>query len=261
MGQALLSGWIDRGIAPSAVAVVEPETGTREAVATRFPGVSVLPEPGLLDPRFRPDVIVLAVKPQVMDGVVAGYRGFAGAGTVVLSIAAGRTVASFRRVLGDQAQVVRAMPNTPASVHRGISVACAGPAVTAAQRALCTGLLEAVGGVIWIEDESLMDAVTAVSGSGPAYVFLLTEALAAAGIEAGLPEAMAGRLARETVIGAASLLSATDASPDVLRQGVTSPGGTTEAALGVLMAEPGGLRALLVAAVRAAAERSRTLAS
>ncbi|TAN62004.1 MAG: pyrroline-5-carboxylate reductase, partial [Magnetospirillum sp.] len=196
--------------------------------------------------------------PQVMAEVLPPYGRFAAA--VFLSIAAGKPIAFFRSHLGDGAAIVRAMPNTPAAVRRGITVCCPGAGVDAPRRALCQSLLEAVGEVGWVEDESLMDAVTAVSGSGPAYVFLLAEVMAAAGIAQGLPPELAARLARATVSGAGELLRQSSDSAEQLRKNVTSPGGTTAAALAVLMADGGGLPGLMDAAVAAAARRGRELA-
>jgi pyrroline-5-carboxylate reductase len=198
------------------------------------------------------------VKPQSMDGVLREVAPLAPVTTLVVSIAAGTTIATLDRGLGGGRAIVRAMPNTPAAIGRGMTVACPSARVTAAQRGLADLLLSAVGRVAWITDEILMDAVTAVSGSGPAYVFLLVECLAAAGVEAGLPTDLAMLLARETVAGAGALLGGSDLPPATLRQDVTSPGGTTAAALGVLMGE-NGLGALMQAAVAAAARRSREL--
>ena len=178
-----------------------------------------------LDPAPVPACVVFAVKPQVMDGVVPDYRRFADSGTVYLSIAAGKTLPSLQATLAAGAAVVRAMPNLPATVGRGMSVACANAAVDEAGRATCTDLLAAVGAVSWIEDECLLDAVTGVSGSGPAYVFLLIECLAAAGVEAGLPEPLALELARETVAGAGELARRSDATAAALRERVSSPRG------------------------------------
>ncbi len=257
MGGALLAGWLDRGIPPEAVTVVEPADTAREA-AERL-GVAAVAEAGALAPRPPPDVVVFAVKPQGMAAAVAPFAIHAAAGTVFLSIAAGRTICSLEDRLGRSAAVVRAMPNTPAAVRRGITVACANRAVDERRHRQCTELLAAVGDVVWIDDERLMDAVTAVSGSGPAYLFLLVETLARAGVEAGLPPGLADRLSRATVDGAAELLRRSTESPEVLRRHVTSPGGTTEAALAVLAA-PEGLGALMTAAVRAARDRARELA-
>ena len=193
-----------------------------------------------------------------MADVVPHYASVGGPDTVHLSIAAGWPVALLERDLGPVA-VVRSMPNTPAAIGEGVTVACANRAANAEQRALCEGLLGAVGVVAWIEDESLMDAVTAVSGSGPAYVFLLAECLAEAAVDAGLPADLARTLADRTVSGAGALLAQSEDPPAVLRRNVTSPGGTTEAALSVLMGTDG-LGPLLSRAVRAAADRSRALA-
>jgi len=256
MGGALLDGWLQRGLVADHVTVIDPNLS---AGATP-PGVTLVGDPGALSAMAAPDVLLLAVKPQVMDTVAGAYRHLGGEGTVVLSVAAGRSIAGFATLFGAQAPIVRAMPNTPAAVHRGMTVACANGAVSDTQRTLCDALLSAVGHVAWIADEALMDAVTAVSGSGPAYVFLLAECLAAAGEKAGLPADLAARLARVTVSGAGALLDPAEADPATLRRNVTSPGGTTAAALEVLMAEPDGLGGLLDQAVAAAAARSRALA-
>jgi pyrroline-5-carboxylate reductase len=258
MGRALLDGWLDQGMPPSSLAVVEPSADRARAAAER--GVAVCDGPQGLLKQPGPEVVVLAVKPQTMAAVVPTYSHFAAAGAVTLSIAAGRTIAGIVDGLGSSAAVVRAMPNTPAAVRRGISVACANPITTARQRAYCESLLTAVGGVLWVDDEGLLDPVTAVSGSGPAYVFLLAECLAQAGVSLGLPEAVAERLARETVAGAGELLARSPQPAESLRLAVTSPGGTTAAALAVLMAEGGGLPALMQRAVAAATQRARELA-
>lgn len=208
---------------------------------------------------FVPDVVVLAVKPQVMEHVMPAYAGLVRPETVFLSIAAGKTLGFFERHLGAPAAVVRAMPNTPAAVGRGITVCVGNANVARPQRELCDALLRAVGDVAWIEEESQMDAVTAVSGSGPAYVFLLVETLAKAGEAAGLSPGLAQTLARATVAGSGELLRQSSATAAQLREAVTSPNGTTQAALGVLMA-PGAMDALLAKAVAAATQRSKELA-
>lgn len=258
MGGALLDGWLERGLSPKAVRVVEP--GADAAATARHRGVAVFPSADALpSDATTADVVLLAVKPQVMDQVVPAYRRFVSPATVFLSIAAGRTIAGFESLLGADAALVRCMPNTPAAVRRGMTVACANARVTAEQRTLCQELLEAVGDVAWIENESLMDAVTAVSGSGPAYVFLLAEALAQAGAAAGLSQDLAARLARRTVSGAGELLHQSPESPETLRRNVTSPGGTTAAALSVLM-ENDSMMSLMTKAVTAAKKRSQDLA-
>ncbi len=256
MGSALLAGWLDRGLDPAGVVAVEPGEAARAAFAPR--GVGVVASSDSVPPGFRPDVVVLAVKPQLMADAVPPYARFGDA--VFLSIAAGRTLGFFAGLLGAGAAIVRAMPNTPAAVRRGITVCVANAAVDPARRAACRMLLEAVGEVAWIDDEGLMDAVTAVSGSGPAYVFLLAEALAAAGAAAGLPADLADRLARATVSGSGELLRQSPDSAAQLRVNVTSPGGTTAAALAVLMADSNGLPARLTEAVAAATRRGRELA-
>ncbi len=254
MGGALISGWLARGVPANGLIVVEP----KPAGLPKLPkAVRVVADRAALPADVTPRAVVFAVKPQVMDGVVPAYAGLDRA--LYLSIAAGKPVAYFEARLGKGARVVRAMPNTPAAVGRGMSVLAAGSAVTKSDRRLATDLMAAVGEVAWIENEGQMDAVTAVSGSGPAYVFHLIEAMAEAGVKAGLPRELAATLARETVIGAGELARLSDEGADVLRKNVTSPGGTTEAALEVLMA-PAGLAKLMARAVAAAKERSRDLA-
>ncbi len=256
MGGALLSGWLERDLADRYV-VVEPAAGLRPATVS--PHVAFVDAPEHLDPKLKPDVAVIAVKPQVMAEALPHYRPMAKAGTLFLSIAAGRTLVFMAGLLGADAALVRAMPNTPASIGHGISVLCANAKVDAAGRGRADALLSAVGQVAWIEDEALMDAVTAVSGSGPAYVFLLIECLTKAGVEAGLPDALAEKLARATVAGSGELARVSPQSAGALREAVTSPGGTTRAALDVLMAK-NGLEPLLRRAVLAATKRSKELA-
>lgn len=253
MGGALARGWRQRGIAAGSIFAVEPDAAAADRLKADT-GVTVAATPA--DLTVSPDVVVFAVKPQGMAEAVPAYRKFGG---VFLSIAAGRTLKFFADALGPRAAVVRSMPNTPAAVGRGFTVACANAAVSADQRALCQMLLEAVGEVAWVDAESLLDPATAVSGSGPAYVFLLIEALAEAGKAAGLPADLADRLARATVIGSGELARLSPESASELRRAVTSPGGTTEAALKILLA-PGGLTDLMTRAVDAATRRSRELA-
>jgi pyrroline-5-carboxylate reductase len=260
MGGALLAGWLDQGVPGSALKVVEPDRDGPGMAGFMERGVSIVRTVDALSPDIRPDVILFAVKPQAIDGIVPTYKRFIQGAPVFLSIAAGRTLCSLEALLGKTAAVVRCMPNTPAAIRLGVSVGCANARASSDQRALCHSLLQAVGEVVWIEDESLMDAVTAVSGSGPAYLFLLVEELAAAGVAAGLPEDLAERLARLTVIGSGALLASSQHSPSELRRNVTSPGGTTEAAVEVLTG-PGGLRKLMIAAVGSAAARSRSLSN
>ena len=251
MGSALLAGWLERGLDPAGIVVVEPGP-----VAAS--GVTVVASHDRVPQAFAPDVVVLAVKPQVMAVALPPYARYCTA--TFLSIAAGKPIAFFASVLGEGTAIIRAMPNTPAAVRRGITVCVANGAVDTARRVASQGLLEAVGEVAWVEDEALIDSVTAVSGSGPAYVFLLAEAMAAAGIRAGLPEDLATRLARATVAGSGELLHQSPETAAQLRINVTSPGGTTAAALAVLMAETNGMIPLLTEAIAAASRRSRELA-
>jgi pyrroline-5-carboxylate reductase len=257
MGGALIAGLVSRGLDPGRILVQDP--APPPDVATLLAEHGIRPQATISALASPPGLIVAAVKPQIMDDVFASAAKLAGLGTLILSIAAGRTLASFERHLPAGTAVVRAMPNTPAAIGRGITVCTSNSAVTAAQRTLCDELLSAVGEVAWVADEAAMDAVTAVSGSGPAYVFLLAEALEKAAAAAGLEPALARRLARATVSGAGELLRLSSEDAAVLRHNVTSPGGTTAAALAVLMSE-GGLEDLLRKAVLAGEGRSRELA-
>ena len=254
MGSAMLEGWLALGLAPERIAVIEPQP-TGEITAWARHGLRLNPTPGAVG-----DVaaVVVAVKPQTAPEVMPALAPFAGASTVVVSIMAGRTLHFLDGALPGAA-LVRAMPNTPAAIGRGITVAVANARVSAAQRELVHALLSAVGAVEWVGDEALMDAVTALSGSGPAYVFLLAEEMAKAGAAAGLPPALAATLARATVAGAGELLHRSPLDAATLRQNVTSPGGTTAAALDVLMARDG-IEPLLTKAIAAATKRSRELA-
>jgi pyrroline-5-carboxylate reductase len=250
MGGAMLTGWLAGGLDPKRVIVVEPYPSD-EIKALVAKGVRLNPA------AVAADTLVVAVKPQTFREAGPMLKPFVGASTLVVSIMAGTKIAALEEVCGGMA--VRAMPNTPAAIGRGITVAVPAKNVSAAQRATADALLRAIGSVEWVEDERLMDAVTAVSGSGPAYVFLLAEELARAGVEAGLPAELATKLARETVAGSGELLHRSDQPAPTLRQNVTSPGGTTAAALEVLMAKDG-LQPLMIRAIAAATKRSIELA-
>ena len=254
MGGAMLDGWLARGLRPKQVTVIEPQPDK---------AVKALAGRGLkLNPKGKAaaaSAIVIAVKPQTAAEALPLLAAYADKTTLVLSIIAGRTISFLEKSLPVGTAIVRAMPNTPAAISRGISVAFANASISTGQRKLASDLLAAIGKVEWISHEGLMDAVTALSGSGPAYVFLLTEAMASAGIAAGLPPALATRLARETVAGSAELMHRSDLDAATLRQNVTSPGGTTAAALDVLMG-PGGFDELVTRAIGAATRRSRELA-
>jgi pyrroline-5-carboxylate reductase len=252
MGQALARGWLASGRAASSIAVVDPVPAAR-AVAVEL-GFEAA-ESSAIAPA---DVVVFAIKPAQVEKAAALGRAALAAGGVCLSIVAGKTLAVYASLLGADAALVRAMPNTPAAIGRGITVLCANAAVSKQQRAVCTELMAAAGAVEWVEDESLMDAVTAVSGSGPAYVFLLIECLAEAGRRAGLPADLAVRLARETVAGAGAYAAQADVDASELRRRVTSPNGTTQAALATLM-DNDELMQLMITAVAAATDRSREL--
>ncbi len=257
MGGALLEGWLRQGLDPASVFIQDPAPPPEVLSLAARHGIAAGAAPDLPG---APSVILLAVKPDLTQKLLPEIEPLIGERTVMLSIAAGRTLANLARHLPTGTAIVRAMPNTAASVGASITVACANEAVTRDQALECTMLLEAVGEVVWIEDESLLDAVTAVSGSGPAYVFLLAECLAEAGRAAGLDRELARRLARATLEGAGELLRRSDLSPAELREKVTSPKGTTAAALEVLMGKDG-VQDLLTRAVAAAAKRSRELSS
>jgi pyrroline-5-carboxylate reductase len=251
MGGAMLTGWLAGGLDAKCVAVIEPYPSDE---------INALGARGIrLNPKETGDVatLVVALKPQMFREAGTMLKSFVGSSTLVVSIMAGTTIAALEEVCGGS--VVRAMPNTPAAIGRGITVAVAANNVSVAQRAVADALLRATGSVEWVDDEDLMDAVTAVSGSGPAYIFLLAEELARAGVAAGLPAELATKLARETVAGSGELLHRSDAPSATLRQNVTSPGGTTAAALEVLMGE-GGMQQLMIRAVAAATRRSKELA-
>jgi pyrroline-5-carboxylate reductase len=253
MGGAMLSGWLAQGLAARSVVVIEPQPSD-DIRALAANGVRLNPPPKDIG---NITALVVALKPQAFREAGPGLKPYAGPSTLVVSIMAGMTIASIAEVCGGS--VVRAMPNTPAAIGRGITVAVAAKDVVDAQRATADALLRATGSVEWVDDEGLMDAVTAVSGSGPAYVFLLAEELARAGVAAGLPEELAAKLARDTVAGSGELLHRSDLSAATLRQNVTSPGGTTAAALEVLMGADG-LQSLMTRAVAAATRRSKELA-
>ena len=253
MGSAMLAGWLGEGLPAAAVWVVEPAPSDWLA-AQAAEGLHL--NEGL---PARPAIIIVAVKPQMMGAALPQLAALGGGGTVVLSVAAGTPIARYEEMLGAGTPVIRAMPNTPAAVGRGITAIIGNATATEADLALAQALLSAVGQVVRLEAEAQMDAVTAVSGSGPAYVFHLIETLAAAGEAEGLAPELALHLARATVAGAGHLAEMSEESPAQLRVNVTSPNGTTAAALAVLMDAEQGFPALLRRAVMAAAERSREL--
>ncbi|KAB2870396.1 MAG: pyrroline-5-carboxylate reductase [Bauldia sp.] len=256
MGGALLSGWLERGLDPNAALVIDPSPPPDSAAMLSLAGI--VPHASV-PAGMTARVLVVAVKPQIMSAVLPGLRPLVGTGTVALSIAAGTTLASLEAGLGP-VPIVRSIPNTPAQIGRGITGAVANGRVDDAARALVGDLLDAVGAVAWLDREADIDVVTAVSGSGPAYVFLFAECLAEAARSLGLPAELSERLARATVEGAGELLYRSELSPAELRQNVTSPNGTTAAALSVLMAEDG-LAGLMKRAVAAARKRSEELSA
>lgn len=252
MGGAMLAGWLAGGLDPRQVVVIDPHLSD-DITSLAGKGVRLNPDLTEIDAVA---ALVLAVKPQMFAEVAPTLRAITGS-SLVVSIMAGMTIAGIKKACGGR--VVRAMPNTPAAIGRGITVAVAADDIAPPQRQLTDALLRATGAVEWVDDENLIDAVTAVSGSGPAYVFLLAEEMARAGIRAGLPPELAMKLARETVSGSGELLHRSDLDAATLRKNVTSPGGTTAAALEVLMA-PNGFEPLLTRAIAAATARSKQLA-
>ena len=257
MGGAMMAGWLAAGLSPEKIVVLDP--GPPDEVLKLIEDNAILlnPPPDQLE---NVEILLVAVKPQIMDEALAGVSALVAHRPLVLSIAAGKTIAGFEARFGEDAAVIRSIPNTPAAIGRGITAMAANGNVSARQMELAQVLLSAIGEVVVVDDEAAIDAVTGLSGSGPAYVFYLTECLAAAGVDAGLPEDTAMKLARATVSGAGELMRQSGEDAAVLRQNVTSPNGTTYAGLQVLMAEDG-LKPLISETVKAAAKRSRELAS
>ena len=254
MGSALLAGWREQGL--SSVFIVDPSDNAQTLADHN---IRVVPHIDHLPEDFRPEAVILAVKPQAAPTALPAYARFA-ANALFISIMAGKTVAGLSELLGGAKAVVRAMPNTPAAVREGMTVAYTHLALNTEQKTLATKLLEAVGKVAWVAEEAMLDPITAISGGGPAYVFLLTELLEQAGLDQGLPADLARIMARQTVIGSAALLAASPETPEVLRVSVTSPGGTTAEALKLLRADDA-LPKTFKAAIQAATERSRELSA
>ena len=257
MGGAMLAGWLERGLPADQLFVQDPAPPSDTAALIETNGIASSADIALPTP---PAVIVLAVKPQLMSQVLPSVADKSGSDSLILSVAAGQTVRNLEAPFPAEQAIIRAMPNTPAAIGRGITAAFANANVSEAQKMQCRALLEAVGELVWLSEEDELDPVTAVSGSGPAYVFLLTECLAEAGVKVGLSRELADILALATVSGAGELMRQSDQQPSTLRENVTSPAGTTAAALDVLM-EPNGLQDLMDRAVAAATSRSRELAS
>jgi pyrroline-5-carboxylate reductase len=255
MGQALLAGWAQRGIAP--LLAVEPSPSKQLKRFAKKHQVALFARADSIA-SVRAAACVVALKPQVLKSEAAQLRAIADSGAVMISIAAGTNMATLKKAWGAKVRIVRAMPNTPGAIGRGITALYAARGVGARDKALAGRLLSALGQTLWVTHESDIDVATAVSGSGPAYVFLLVEALAEAAQAEGLPRAMAQMLARATVAGSGALLDTDPARAEILRRNVTSPGGTTEAALRVLLAK-NGLSPLLRRAVGAARRRAREL--
>jgi len=255
MGGSMLEGWLRIGIDPASISLIDPKPSDDMVELANERGMKLNPSAKDIPAA---EVVVLATKPQMLDTAAPAVQAFIHPKTLLISILAGKTLGDLAARLPNAAAIVRAMPNLPASVQRGATGAAAGKGVSSSQRATADALLRSIGAVEWLDDERLIDAVTAVSGSGPAYVFHLVECLAAAGVEVGLPADVAERLARATIEGAGELLFQSPLAPATLRQNVTSPGGTTAAALEVLMADDG-LKPLMRKAVAAARRRAEEL--
>jgi pyrroline-5-carboxylate reductase len=251
----MLEGWLAVGMSPQGVTVIDPRPSEAMTRLCNERGIALNPT----NPPAAPEVLVLGIKPQGLDEAAPQVNALLGPQTVVVSILAGKTIDNLRSRMPAATAIVRTIPNLPASIGRGATGAASSPEVTEAQRLMTDALLRSNGVVEWVASEDLIDAVTGLSGSGPAYVFHLVECLAEAGAAAGLPADLAQRLARATVAGAGELLHQSELPPETLRQNVTSPGGTTAAALQVLMAEPNSLKALMREAVAAAKHRAEEL--
>jgi pyrroline-5-carboxylate reductase len=254
MGGALLRGWLSRGV--KSITVVEPKPSAELRKLARAKKIALFATPS--EVKRKPSACVVAIKPQVLKGEAEALAGFARSGALMISIAAGTSVKAMAAAWGRKARIIRAMPNTPGSIGRGISGLYAAKGATTEDRKRAATLLSALGEIVWVSREELIDSVTAVSGSGPAYLFLMAEALTEAGVAEGLPRAQAEKFARATVAGAGALLAADKSPASALREAVTSPGGTTAAALAVLTADDG-LMPLMKRAVRAARKRAEEL--
>jgi pyrroline-5-carboxylate reductase len=254
MGSALLNGWLGRSV--KSITVVEPKPSAELVRLARAKKIALFAAPSAV--KRKPSVCVVAIKPQVLKGEAQALASFAQAGALMISIAAGTSVAALATAWGKKARIIRAMPNTPGSIGHGITGIYAAKGATVADKKRAVSLLSALGQTEWVAKEALIDSVTAVSGSGPAYLFLMVEALTEAGVAEGLPRTQAEIFARATVAGAGALLAADKSSASALREAVTSPGGTTAAALAVLMADDG-LAQLMKRAVRAAKMRAAEL--
>jgi pyrroline-5-carboxylate reductase len=257
MGGAMLEGWLRAGADPARIAVCDPMPSPEMTQLLRHHGIRLNP---LVSAITDAEVVIIAVKPQVMEDVLPTVAGLKSSRPLILSVAAGKTIATFAKHFGSDAAIIRTIPNTPASIGRGITAMVANPHVSPSQLELANVLLKSTGEVVTVPEESMIDLVTAVSGSGPAYIFYLTECLAAAGVEVGLPADLAMQLARATVAGSGELMRQSGIDAATLRQNVTSPKGTTYAALQILMADDG-MMPLFAKAIRAAADRSKELAS
>src|SRR5487761_2140550 len=257
MGFAMLEGWLRQGLPPASITIVDPHPSAQLQARCKETGISLNPPPAATRPA---DVIILAIKPQMLESAGPDLARIAGAQTLVISIMAGKSIHAIAAQLPQATAIIRCMPNTPAAVGRGITGLYANAAVNAAQKAIAQSLMTAIGKVVFVDDESQIDAVTAVSGSGPAYLFYLVECLANAGVHLGLAPELAMQLARATVEGSGELLhQSAEVAAGQLRVNVTSPGGTTAAALAVLM-DAQGLDPLMQTAVQAAYDRARQLA-
>lgn len=257
MGTAMLQGWLEAGVSPGQVTIFDPTPPPETMAVIEQQSISHNPP---VDSVTDIEAILVAIKPQMIDEVLPAMAVLAAENPLVVSVVAGKTISAFRRHFGSETPVIRTIPNTPAAVGRGITAMAASDGVSLHQSALATSLLASLGEVVSVSDESMIDACTAISGSGPAYIFYMTECLTQAAVELGLPADIAEQLARATVAGAGELMRASGTPAGILRENVTSPKGTTYAALQVLMADEDGMKQLMVRATAEAEKRSRELA-
>ncbi len=257
MGTAMLQGWLEAGIAGNQVTIFDPDPPPETMALIAQHSISHNPP---VHSVADVEAILVAIKPQMLDEVLPAMAALARDNPLIVSVVAGKTIAAFRRHFGEAVPVIRTIPNTPAAVGRGITAMAASDGVSARQWELATALLASLGEVVTVADETLIDACTAISGSGPAYIFYLTECLTEAAMKLGLPAEVAEQLARATVAGAGELMRATGTPAGTLRENVTSPNGTTHAALQVLMADEDGMKQLIIRAAAEAEKRSRELA-
>lgn len=258
MGSAMVKGWSEAGVGDKNYTIVTPHESSVMPLRALC-DISWFATPGEVPKDYIPDFVILAIKPQSMDKVLKDYRGYAKAGAIIVTVAAGRLLDSYRSTLGENAKLIRVMPNLPVAYNKGMTFGYACPSIESPDLGLAHGLFMALGKMLWLDDENLFDAASAVSGCGPAYLYLLVDALTQAGVAAGLAQDISETLARQTMIGAGTLLDHSTDPAHILKKKVASPGGVTEAALNVLENTESGLPKLMLNAITAAVKRSKEL--